>query len=196
MPEIFTRWYRDWRSGAAGRKPGSNGEPDSPGGCDTDEFESLPLDTLDEDIEISDPLTDEELDTLFELWDSDEPLCGEGPFPDCEEASWLLGGDSCPLDEIGTPDCGEDAWDESWGDAGFGDINYEDAFYDDTGDTQDTTDEYYDDSGDTQDNSDEYYDDSGDTGDISDDSGAGDNSGDEYYDDGGSDTGDSGDSGE
>jgi hypothetical protein len=56
---------------------------------------------------------------------SGQPICGEDPFPSCDELPAILGGAACILSDDGVNfDCEGSPFKFSWGEDGFGDRGY------------------------------------------------------------------------
>ncbi len=66
------------------------------------EFERLnvlPIGLLDREIEIEPPMDGEILEVLHQRIENGQPLCGEAPFPPCEEIPAIFGGIECVFPE-------------------------------------------------------------------------------------------------
>ena len=82
---------------------------------DPEILDTLPLTLLDAARQYVEPLTEEQLQTIQERLSSGGALCGEPPFPSCEDYPWLVD------------------WEWSgihWGETGFGDLEWTDAWAD------------------------------------------------------------------
>ncbi|PJF28701.1 MAG: hypothetical protein CUN52_12115 [Phototrophicales bacterium] len=64
-----------------------------------DRLTVLPLRLLDREIQIQPPLDDEALDQLRQRLVNHLPLCGEAPFPPCDEVPTIIGGEPCVFPE-------------------------------------------------------------------------------------------------
>jgi hypothetical protein len=76
-------------------------EPADPQAYTQEDYEWLPEELLGEEIEVADPLTDEELEELIELIDEGEPLCDDSDdsfLPPCEHLPEEFGGAECTSD--------------------------------------------------------------------------------------------------
>ncbi|MFW5709292.1 MAG: hypothetical protein ACOCX5_03625 [Chloroflexota bacterium] len=62
-----------------------------------DRVNPLPIDLLERDIEVRQPLNKDELNTLYDRWEQGEVLCGEFPFPPCDALPEAAGGTPCVL---------------------------------------------------------------------------------------------------
>jgi hypothetical protein len=84
-----------------------DGEPEEAEGYDYEEMQDLPLDMLGEDIEVEEPLTDEEISEMYDLMEAGEPLCSDDPdsyLPTCEHLPAEYGGYECTFDIEAYPD--------------------------------------------------------------------------------------------
>ncbi|MBZ0287915.1 MAG: hypothetical protein K8I30_09900 [Anaerolineae bacterium] len=93
------------------------GEPSLPEPYDLDEVSNLPIEALDYDIEIADPLDEAYLDELYAWAEGGDAICDVDPFPDCDDLPVEVGGSACIMvaDEAGMTDgslsyCDEDDW--------------------------------------------------------------------------------------
>ena len=98
---------------------------DIPGELESMEIiEYLPLTLIDDEREFAEPATEEQLQGIIEHLENDGELCGDEPFPSCDDYPWL---EDWELPET------------RWGDDGFGDTEWEDIDFDDI-----DVDDYYD----------------------------------------------------
>ncbi len=75
---------------------------------------SLPLSLLEEEIVPAEPLSDVQLQILGLLSQGEEAPCGLSFLPGCDNLISSLGGENCPLNDVGEPDCTielEPVWD-------------------------------------------------------------------------------------
>lgn len=121
----------------------ADGEPSDPEAYDMEDVESLLFDALEYDIEIADPLDDEQIDYLLALMEAGEPICGEDFLPSCDELPFELGGELDPVffddaDEASMNDNSDDSFDQSFDDGldnqGESDDSGKAADFDDSGD--------------------------------------------------------------
>lgn len=124
----------------------ADGEPSDPEAYDMEDVESLLFDALEHDIEIADPLDDEQIDYLLALMEAGEPICGEDFLPSCDEVPFELGGD---LDSVFPEDDDEMELDTGFEDEdNFDDSDVEQGDSDDSSDGSGDDDMGGDDGGD------------------------------------------------
>ncbi len=71
----------------------ADGEPSDPEAYDMEIVESLEFDSLERDIEIADPLDEDEIADILKRMESGEPICGEDFLPSCDEVPVEIGGE-------------------------------------------------------------------------------------------------------
>ena len=95
-----------------------------------EDFENLPLEWLERDIDIEIPLDEDRLEIVYGLIDEGVALCDMYDYlPDCDSIPFRLGGEACQLNDDGDFNC-EVLRDFSWGEDGFGDFEYEELWED------------------------------------------------------------------
>lgn len=71
--------------------------PELPEPYELERMQALPIGMLERSIEIRQPLSKTELNTLYERLETGEPPCGEAPFPPCDNLPAEAGGNPCVL---------------------------------------------------------------------------------------------------
>ena len=97
---------------------------------DFEDFENLPLEWLEREIDIEFPLDEDQLEIVYGLIDEGVALCDMYDYlPACDSIPFRLGGQACQLNDDGDFNC-EVLRDFSWGEDGFGDFEFEELWED------------------------------------------------------------------